>query len=120
MGPAHEGSIRRPIAPWANALPLSYVPLPQVWERLFKFTCGADDGAQQLGVDVGVVTVDDAEHLAPGSLAHRAVHRDKHRTVLQESQYMKERRSEGRMDGRKEGRKDMFYLTKHSTQLTEH
>ena len=27
MGPAHEGSIRRPIAPWANALPLSYVPL---------------------------------------------------------------------------------------------
>ena len=24
----HEGSIRRPIAPWANALPLSYVPLP--------------------------------------------------------------------------------------------
>ena len=31
MGPPHEGSIRRPIAPWANALPLSYVPLP-VWE----------------------------------------------------------------------------------------
>ena len=28
MGPLHEGSIRRPIAPWANALPLSYVPLP--------------------------------------------------------------------------------------------
>ena len=28
MGPSHEGSIRRPIAPWANALPLSYVPLP--------------------------------------------------------------------------------------------
>ena len=27
-GPPHEGSIRRPIAPWANALPLSYVPLP--------------------------------------------------------------------------------------------
>ena len=25
-GPTHEGSIRRPIAPWANALPLSYVP----------------------------------------------------------------------------------------------
>ena len=24
----HEGSIRRPTAPWANALPLSYVPLP--------------------------------------------------------------------------------------------
>ena len=28
MGPPHEGSIRRPIAPWANALPLSYIPLP--------------------------------------------------------------------------------------------
>ena len=27
MGPPHEGSIRRPIAPSANALPLSYVPL---------------------------------------------------------------------------------------------
>ena len=27
MGPPHDGSIRRPIAPWANALPLSYVPL---------------------------------------------------------------------------------------------
>ena len=29
MGPPHEGSIRRPTAPWANALPLSYVPLPR-------------------------------------------------------------------------------------------
>ena len=28
MGPPHEGSIRRPNAPWANTLPLSYVPLP--------------------------------------------------------------------------------------------
>ena len=27
MGPLHEGSTRGPIAPWANALPLSYVPL---------------------------------------------------------------------------------------------
>ena len=27
MGPPHEGSIRRPIAPWANTLPLSYIPL---------------------------------------------------------------------------------------------
>ena len=27
-GPPHEGSIRRPIAPWANALPQSYVSLP--------------------------------------------------------------------------------------------
>ena len=30
MGPPHEGSIRRPITPWANALPLSYVPLQVV------------------------------------------------------------------------------------------
>ena len=28
MGPPQEGSIRRPTAPWANALPLSWVPLP--------------------------------------------------------------------------------------------
>ena len=33
MGPPHEGSIRRPIAPWANALPLSYVPLPKKEEE---------------------------------------------------------------------------------------
>ena len=32
MGQPHEGSIRRPIAPWANALPLSYVPLP-AWKQ---------------------------------------------------------------------------------------
>ena len=38
MGPPHEGLIRRPIAPWANALPLSYVPLlkfPIALERWF-------------------------------------------------------------------------------------
>ena len=33
MGPPHEGSIRRPIAPLANALPLSYVPLPKQQRR---------------------------------------------------------------------------------------
>ena len=38
MGPPHEGSIRRPIAPWANALPLSYVPLPDLKQvRLLAF-----------------------------------------------------------------------------------
>ena len=31
MGPPHEGSIRRPIAPWANGLPLSYVPLRNIF-----------------------------------------------------------------------------------------
>ena len=31
MGPSHEGSIWRPTAPWANALPLSYVPLLLHW-----------------------------------------------------------------------------------------
>ena len=30
MGPPHEGSIRRPTAPWVNALPLSYVPLLKI------------------------------------------------------------------------------------------
>ena len=30
MGPPHEGSIQWPIAPWVNALPLSYVPLPEI------------------------------------------------------------------------------------------
>ena len=35
MGPPHEGSIRRPTAPWANALPLSYVPLRQ--ERMHQY-----------------------------------------------------------------------------------
>ena len=37
MCPPHEGLIRRPIAPWANALPLSYVPLlsmKEVWRYL--------------------------------------------------------------------------------------
>ena len=31
MGPPHEGSIWQHIAPWRNALPLSYVPLPHLW-----------------------------------------------------------------------------------------
>ena len=44
MGPPHEGSIRRPTAPWANALPLSYVLLHQSgmessnWQR-WNVTC---------------------------------------------------------------------------------
>ena len=32
MGPPHEGLIRRPTAPWANALPLSYVSFPS-WTK---------------------------------------------------------------------------------------
>ena len=41
MGPPHEGSIRQPIAPWANALPLSYVPLLfSVLHDWFKKGCG--------------------------------------------------------------------------------
>ena len=39
MGPPHEGSIRRPIAPWANALPLSYVPLLGQSECRSETTC---------------------------------------------------------------------------------
>ena len=39
MGPPHEGSIWRPIAPWANALPLSYVPLPRsLWGKQILHT----------------------------------------------------------------------------------
>ena len=34
MGPPHEGSIPRPTASWANALPLSYVPL--LWWSSFN------------------------------------------------------------------------------------
>ena len=37
MGPPHEGSIRRPIAPWANALPLSDVPLPEYLNELIVY-----------------------------------------------------------------------------------
>ena len=37
MGPPHEGSIRRPIALWANALPLSYVPLHKKWHSKIEF-----------------------------------------------------------------------------------
>ena len=37
MGPPHEGSIRRPIAPWANALPLSYVPLLNTQKSIGEF-----------------------------------------------------------------------------------
>ena len=36
MGPFHEGSIRRPTAPWANALPLSYVTLPLLSSVFFQ------------------------------------------------------------------------------------
>ena len=49
MGPPHEGSIRRPIAPRANALPLSYVPLPlthrgmdTLWHSLIQFQLWAN------------------------------------------------------------------------------
>ena len=38
MGPPYEGSIRWPIAPWANALPLSYVPLLPSQEQTHGIT----------------------------------------------------------------------------------
>ena len=37
MGPPHEGLIRRPIAPWANALPLSYIPLTKAMMSTILF-----------------------------------------------------------------------------------
>ena len=39
MGPPYEGSIRRPIAPWANALPLSYVPLAMRATHIYEYWC---------------------------------------------------------------------------------
>ena len=39
MCPPHEGSIRRPTAPWANALPLSYVPLPRECRGIAPTQC---------------------------------------------------------------------------------
>ena len=36
MGPPHEGSTRRPIAPCVNALPLSYVPLLYFYDTVVK------------------------------------------------------------------------------------
>ena len=36
MGPPHEGSIRRPIAPSANTLPLSYIPLPKKRTKKYR------------------------------------------------------------------------------------
>ena len=41
MGPPHEGSIRRPIALRANALPLSYVPLPKIQKQWNLWICVA-------------------------------------------------------------------------------
>ena len=38
MGPSHEGSIRRPIAPWAKALPLSYASLPPITFKCSFYT----------------------------------------------------------------------------------
>ena len=43
MGSPHEGSIRRPIAPWANALPLSYVPLPKKRWYVFYYIFSVND-----------------------------------------------------------------------------
>ena len=38
MGPPHEGSIQRPIAPWTNALPLSYVRSHCVFNEAHTFS----------------------------------------------------------------------------------
>ena len=43
MGPPNEGSIRLPITPRANALPLSYVPL-RVWQRPVSFSSSMVSG----------------------------------------------------------------------------
>ena len=38
MGPPHEGSIRRPIAPWANALTMNYISLRGIFRWLFELS----------------------------------------------------------------------------------
>ena len=59
MGSPHEGSIRRPIAPWANALPLSYVSLlsgleSDSWEFLICQVCVCvGDSASRNTVQMG-------------------------------------------------------------------
>ena len=45
MGPPHEGSIRRPIAAGANALPLSYVPLPWRYRDYYSYIYIHTNGA---------------------------------------------------------------------------
>ena len=39
MGSPHEGLIRWPTAPWVNALPLSYVPLPRMSKSSVILAC---------------------------------------------------------------------------------
>ena len=48
MGPPHEGSIRRPTAPWANALPLSYVPLLSLQRMNRKEWCPTVSAARPM------------------------------------------------------------------------
>ena len=52
MGPPYEASIRRPIAPWVNALPLSYVPLPDIepvtWTDLDKLKVFSGDQLRRI------------------------------------------------------------------------
>ena len=48
MGPPHEGSIRRPTVPWANALPLSYVPLVAAKEPLYALSHKQDNTYHRL------------------------------------------------------------------------
>ena len=50
MGPPHEGSIRRPIVPWVNALPLSYVPLLVIQGLNIWQTCKNDFWNQRKSV----------------------------------------------------------------------
>ena len=62
MGPPHEVSIRRSIAPWATALPLSYVPLQTaqhsrhcwlLWQPSFTHVSSATNVLVEIVVVVG-------------------------------------------------------------------
>ena len=63
MGPPHEGSIRRPIAPWANALPLSYVPLLIIWHQIYCY-----------GASLSIPLVHTILHLSINPSIHPSIH----------------------------------------------
>ena len=56
LGPPHEVSIRRPIAPWANALPLSYVPLRIKTNKVLKerYLIGQDNAIYNFSTEISL------------------------------------------------------------------
>ena len=127
MGPPHEGSIRRPTAPWANALPLSYVPLPSgsrrrvckctcVWYRVLRLALGARlveewrrqrraSCRHQLPADRRLPVAGIGRGVALERVVVIAVHRHSHwrHLVRRRRQSEEDRNGNKWMEGRKEG-----------------